>query len=131
MRILANATDNIWQHHVGAIHVLQQIERGVVGIQDCKDQNGILRRDIVFVEGSKNQAKIVRRGIVGGYSLDGDGFEYLIFWTNASDDEIVSAQTLADAKSTFEDGKILTEIIDLALDTFENFLQQFSTSKTQ
>ena len=57
MRILANATDNIWRHHVGAIHVLQQTERGVVGIQECKDQNGTLRRDIVFVEGSRNKAK--------------------------------------------------------------------------
>ena len=127
MEILANANNNIWKHHAGTIYALQKTERGVVGIQECKDQNGMLRRDIVFVEGSK-RTKIVRRGIVGGYTVDGDPFQYLIYWTNSSDNAIVSAQTLADAKCSFKRSKIFTEIIDLALDTFENFLQQLSAS---
>ena len=125
MRILAGADNNTWKHHVGTIHVLQKTEHGVVGIQECKDQNGTLRRDIVFVEGSRDKAKIVRRGIVGGYTVDGDPFQYLIYWTNSSDNAIVSAQTLADAKCSF---KIFTEIIDLAVSTFEDFLQQLSAS---
>jgi hypothetical protein len=130
MEILANANNNIWKHHAGTIYALQKTERGVVGIQECKEQNGTLRRDIVFVEGSKIKGKVVRRGIIGGYTADGsaDAFQYLVFWTNSSDNAIVSAQTLADAKCSFKRSKIFTEIIDLALDTFENFLQQLSAS---
>ena len=131
MEILANANNNIFKHHAGTIYALQKTERGVVGIQECKDQNGMLRRDIVFLEGPKKKSKIIRRGIVGGYALDDEEFHYLVFWTNSSDTEITSVQTLTEAKCCFENSKIFTEIIDLALTTFTIFVEHLPTSKSK